>query len=57
MFNGIRSPNPAGLGRWHCYDTDIHCLYWFDDGQLYMVMHLHRPNPAGGWYRLEIARM
>lgn len=57
MFNGIRSSNPAGLGRWHCYDIDIHCLFAFHDGQLRMVMHLYSPNPAGGWYRLEIARM
>lgn len=56
MFNGIRSPNFAGLGHWHCYDTDVHCLYRFTDGQLRMVAYLHRPNPAGGWYRTELVR-
>lgn len=60
MFNGIRpkvlTKQTMSIGSWHCYDTDIHATFAFKDGKLWMMINQHKPNPAGGWYRTELAR-
>ena len=57
MFNGIRPIGDGPAGRWQCYDTGTHAIFGFKGGRLVMIIHQYKPNPAGGWYRTELARM